>query len=156
MSSQSRRIEVDVVIDAPADLIFAYLARPDNHVELDTSGMVISSTECRAVTHVGDRFVMNMRNKIRGDHQVENHVICYEDGAAIGWAPAEPGKEPAGHTWTWRIKPISPTQTLVAEIYDWSAFRNTDMLDHLPVISRSQMQESLARLAKAIRNLGNN
>jgi uncharacterized protein YndB with AHSA1/START domain len=140
---------VSAVIDAPAELIFTFLSRPDNHVALDASGMLRASTH-HALTQVGAVFVMNMYNQTKGDHQVENHLVCYERGRAVDWAPAERGEEPAGHTWTWRLKPIGPEQTLVTEIYDWSAFRHTDMLDHLPVISRSPMQESLARLAKAI------
>jgi hypothetical protein len=93
---------------------------------------------------------MNMHNEIKGDHQVENHVICYEPGRAIGWAPAEPGSEPAGHTWTWQLTPKGKNQTLVTEIYDWSSFRNVDMLDYLPVIDLTQMQASLDRLAEAL------
>src|ERR1017187_3212815 len=66
----------------------------------------------------GTVFVMNMRNRIKGDHQVENHVVIYEPDRAIGWAPAEPGCEPAGHTWTWRLTPFADNRTLVTETYD--------------------------------------
>jgi hypothetical protein len=84
---QGQLIEVSAVIDAPADLIFAFLARPDNHVALDTSGMIRGSAGHRPVTRLGDLFVIDMHNQIRGRPQVENHVICYERGRAIGWAP---------------------------------------------------------------------
>ena len=151
MPTQTNRIEVSRVIDAPAELVFTFLTRPDNHVALDASGMIRSSADHRTLTETGAVFVMNMHNAMRGDHQVENHVICYEPGRAIGWAPAEPGEEPAGHTWTWRIAPIGPEQALVSQTYDWSAFRHTDVLNHLPVISRGQMQESVERLAEALR-----
>jgi hypothetical protein len=77
---------------------------------------------------------------------------------SVGWRclataldAAEPSEEPAGHTWTWRLTPNGPEQTLVTEIYDWSAFRHTDMLDHLAVVNRGQMQESIKRLAEALR-----
>ncbi|MCX2934262.1 SRPBCC family protein [Mycobacterium sp. CVI_P3] len=150
MPTQIRRIEVSGVINAPAELVFAFLARPDNHVALDTTGMIRSSADHRTLTELGTVFVMNMHNRMKGDHQVENHVICYEPRRAIGWAPAEPGEEPAGHTWTWRMTPLGPERTLVTETYDWSAFRHTDMLDHLPVADRSQMQESLQRLAEEL------
>jgi uncharacterized protein YndB with AHSA1/START domain len=151
MPNQMRRIEVSGVIDAPTELVFRFLTRPDNHVAIDTSGMIRSSADHRILTKLGTVFVMNMHNQMRGEHQVENHVICYEPGCAIGWAPAEPGEEPAGHTWTWRLTPIGPQQTRVTEIYDWSTFRHIDMLDHLPVVNRSQMQESIKRLAEALR-----
>jgi hypothetical protein len=146
MPTQNSRIEVSRVIDVPAELVFTILARPGNHVALDTSGMIDSSAEDCTLTGIGDVFVMNMR----GGHQVENHVIWYEFGRVIGWAPAEPGQEPAGHTWTWRMTPIGPEQTRVSHTYDWSAFRHLEVLDHLPVINRDQMQESIERLADAL------
>ena len=150
MPGTRRRIEVSRVANAPARKVFAFLTRPDNHRALDTSGMIRSSADHHRVTETGAVFVMNMHNEIKGDHQVENHVICYEPDRAIGWAPAEPGADPAGHTWIWRLTPKGPNQTLVTEIYDWSSLRNVDMLHHLPVIDRPQMQASLDRLAEAL------
>jgi len=94
---------------------------------------------------------MNMRNRIKGDHQVENHVVIYEPDRAIGWAPAEPGCEPAGHTWTWRLTPFADNRTLVTETYDGSGFKHKEMLDYLPVINQDQVQASLDRLAEALR-----
>jgi len=103
MPGTRRRIEVSRVANAPARKVFAFLTRPDNHRALDTSGMIRSSADHHRVTETGAVFVMNMHNEIKGDHQVENHVICYEPDRAIGWAPAEPGADPAGHTWIWRL-----------------------------------------------------
>ncbi|WP_449560665.1 hypothetical protein [Mycolicibacterium mageritense] len=143
---------MEATVDATADRIFDYLARPANHATLDTSGMIIGAADDSTITQVGATFVMNMRNDMRGRHEVENHVIRYEYGRAIGWAPAEPGTDPAGHTWTWLMTPRGPRHTLVSEVYDWSEFRNADMVDRLPVISREQMKESLERLANAVRN----
>lgn len=134
MGRDTRVIEVSRVIDAPASSVFAFLARPDNHVALDTSGMIRGSADHATVTAVGQVFVMNMSNAFKGDHQVENHVVSFEPDRAIGWAPAEPGKEPAGHTWQWRLRPMGRNQTLVTQIHDWSAFTHVDMLDHLPVV----------------------
>jgi hypothetical protein len=53
MLGQSRRIEVSRVIDAAAHAVFALLVRPDNHVVLDTSGMMRRSAGHGAVTGVG-------------------------------------------------------------------------------------------------------
>jgi uncharacterized protein YndB with AHSA1/START domain len=150
MPGARRRIEVSRVVNAPAGKVFAFLTKPDNHCALDTSGMIRSSADHHRVTETGAVFVMNMHNQTKGDHQVANHVICYEPDRAIGWAPAEPGADPAGHTWTWHLTPKGPNQTLVTEIYDWSSFRNVDMLSHLPVIDHAQMHASLDRLAEAL------
>ncbi len=40
---------------------------------------------------------------------------------------------------------------MFSETYDWSAFRRTDMLQYLPVTDRDQMEESMERLAEALR-----
>jgi hypothetical protein len=53
MGRPSRRIEVSRVINAPAMKVFAFLATPDNHVALDTSGMIRGSADHRTVTEAG-------------------------------------------------------------------------------------------------------
>jgi uncharacterized protein YndB with AHSA1/START domain len=147
---QARSMEVARVVAAPAEKVFSFLSDPANHAALDTSGMVRGAATSGLITGVGDVFVMNMHNAIRGDHQVENHVVAYETGRAIGWAPAEPGRTPAGHTWTWRMAPAGAGRTLVSQIYDWSRFSHPEMLDHLPVINRAQLLESVDRLAHVL------
>jgi uncharacterized protein YndB with AHSA1/START domain len=142
-------ITVTRVVDAPAARVFAYLANPANHRALDTSGMIQGAADPRPITEIGQVFVMNMHNPIKGDHQVENHVIAFEPDHAIGWAPAEPGHPPAGHTYTWRLTPADDHHhhTEVTQTHDWSAFTHTDMLAHLPVVNKDQLQASLNKLA---------
>jgi uncharacterized protein YndB with AHSA1/START domain len=147
---EERRIEVSRVLEASAARVFEFLANPANHPQLDTSGMVRSSASQVPITAVGDVFVMNMRNQMKGDHQVENHVIVFERCRAIGWAPAEPGRKPAGHTWVWRMTPVIEGRTSVSHIYDWSEFTPREMLPYLPVLNRDQLQTSLDRLAQAL------
>ncbi|WP_216902394.1 SRPBCC family protein [Nocardia alni] len=150
MSVPVRRLEVSRVIDAPAAVIFSFLNTPANHVALDASGMVREAAGPGALTGVGAVFVMTMHRAPVGDYRVENHVVVHEPARAIGWAPASPGRTPAGHTWTWTMTPITRDRTLVAEIYDWSKFGNHDLIDRLPLINRNQMRESLDRLAEAV------
>ena len=151
MSDPQRRIRVCRVINAPASQVFSFLADPTNHVLLDMSGMIRSASDGTPIRAADDVFVMNMHNEIRGDHQVENHVIVYEPERAIGWAPAEPGQPPAGHTYVWELATEGGGRTLVTQTYDWSAFTHLDMLDHLPVVDESQLRESLDKLADALR-----
>lgn len=138
------------MIDAPAAEIFRFLSDPANHAVLDTSGMVRGAAPGATIAGVGDVFVMNISNDVKGDHHDENHVVVYEPDRAIGWAPAEPGRTPAGHTWTWRLEPREGERTVVRHVYDWSRFTHTDMLHHLRVIDGSQMLESVGRLAAAL------
>ena len=130
--------------------IFAFLINPDNHRVFDTSGMVRGSTDHAVPGDVGAVFVMDMHNEFKGDHRVENHVVVFERDRAIGWAPAEPGQEPAGHTFVWRLAPVAGGRTRVSQTYDWSAFTHLDMLAHMPVVDRDQLRASLDRLAAAV------
>jgi hypothetical protein len=75
MGSKARMMEASRVIDAPAQRIFAFLARPGNHVLLDTSGMIRGSAGHVTVTRTGTVFLMNMHNQTKGGHQVENRVV---------------------------------------------------------------------------------
>jgi uncharacterized protein YndB with AHSA1/START domain len=145
-----RSISVSRIIDAPPFQVFAFLAEPANHVRLDTSGMIRSAADGSGIRATGDVFLMNMYNDIRGHHQVENHVIVYEHDRAIGWAPAEPGQPPAGHTFVWELAAVDDRRTLVSQTYDWSAFTHLDMLDHLPVVDETQLRASLDKLASIL------
>ena len=88
MPEPSRSISVSRIIDAPASQVFAFLAEPANHVRFESSGMIRSAADGAPIGATGDVFLMNMHNDIRGYHQVENHVIVYEQDRAIGWSPA--------------------------------------------------------------------
>lgn len=138
------------LVARPAEVVFAFLAEPARHPSFDTSGMVRRAATVGRLTGVGEVFVMEMHNAMRGSHRVECHVVEYEDGRALGWAPAEPGSPPAGHTWTWRLRPDGPDRTWVSQTYDWSAFTHTDHLDRLPVVDREGLQASLDLLAGAV------
>jgi uncharacterized protein YndB with AHSA1/START domain len=150
VSEQVSRIVVSRVVHAPQGRIFAFLVNPENHRCFDTSGMVRGSADHTVPGGVGAVFVMDMHNEFKGDHRVENHVVVFERDRAIGWAPAERGQEPAGHTFVWRLSPVDDDRTLVSQIYDWSAFAHREMLSHLPVVDRDQLRASLDRLADAV------
>jgi uncharacterized protein YndB with AHSA1/START domain len=146
---RARSIRVERIVDAPVSQVFAFLADPANHVRLDTSGMMRSAANPSTITAMGDVFVMNMHNDFKGDHQVENHVVAYEPDRAIGWAPAEPGESPAGHTYVWELGPDGD-RTIVSQTYDWSEFTHLDMLEHMPVVDERQLRASLDKLADAL------
>lgn len=73
---------------------------------------------------------------------------------AIGWAPAEPGRRPAGHTFVWRLT-AERDSTMVSLTYDWSSFTHHTMRHHLPVLGRDQLSESVDRLVGALAPGGN-
>ncbi|QWF85198.1 hypothetical protein HUW46_08652 [Amycolatopsis sp. CA-230715] len=56
----------------------------------------------------------------------------------------------AGHTYVWRLRPLSANRTEVTQIHDWSRFTHVEMLPHLPVVNRDQLRASLDLLADAL------
>jgi uncharacterized protein YndB with AHSA1/START domain len=124
--SVSRRIE------APADRIFALLANPDRHTDLDGSGMLRGAQGAKPITGVGDRFIMNMFfDGMGGDYAMDNHVVDFEPGRRIAWTPSgadnrvtsRTGAEigvPAGHRWSFDLVPDGDA-TVVTETYDCTA-----------------------------------
>ncbi len=57
-------ISVTGTVDAPVERVFALLADPDRHPDLDASGMVRHSETHLAITELGDVFMMAMHNDL--------------------------------------------------------------------------------------------
>lgn len=155
--SVSRRIE------APASEIFAVLANPVRHLELDGSGMLRGAVTTDPVTKAGDVFVMKMYFEAHGDYQMNNHVVEFEQDRLIGWEPesgeGHPDTEPNapagtearwGHRWSYRLTPDGQDATIVTESYDCSKApeeERTGMQDGR--VWLTAMAETLARLDAA-------
>jgi hypothetical protein len=120
-------VSVSRRIDAPAAEVFAILADPARHQEIDGSGMVREATGPGPIAGVGDTFGMRMHNDEMGDYEMLNHVVEYERDRRIGWEPAlakagrpqdeEAVGDRAGHRWSYQLTPDGPG-TVVTEIYD--------------------------------------
>lgn len=118
----SRRIE------ATAHVVFAVLADPVKHLELDGSGMLRGAVTDGVVTKFGDVFVMKMYYPELGNYEMNNHVVEYELDRRIGWEPVAGRGHPDefatdarwGHRWTFDLAQDGPASTIVTEIYDCS------------------------------------
>lgn len=150
VETTDRSIQASRTIDAPPERTFALIADPDRHPDLDASGMIRASRTHLAIEELGDVFTMDMHNDLFGDYTMENHVVVYEPDTALGWAPAAPGEEPAGHTWTYRLTPVGRDATQVTLTYDWSAVTDPEMLQYLPVVDADAVAASLDLLAEAL------
>jgi hypothetical protein len=129
--SQPDAISVSRRIPVSSDVVFALLADPTKHPEIDGSGMLRSATSSGAITGVGDTFTMRMHNDEMGDYEMINHVVEYEAGRRIAWEPAllHAGRAEdeagvvmrAGHRWLYQLEPVSSDATVVTESYDCSS-----------------------------------
>ncbi|HLW45797.1 MAG TPA: SRPBCC family protein [Acidimicrobiales bacterium] len=115
-------------IPAPASRIFAVLADPRRHPEIDGSGMVKCALTTQPVAGVGDVFVMAMHNAEMGDYEMTSQVVEYEPDRTIAWEPVltaatrEEDKdgigEPAHYRWSYTLTPDGENVTVVTETYD--------------------------------------
>ena len=92
----SDSISASLVIDAPAEVIFAFLAHPANHQIFDASNMVGDCLTHGRIADVGQVFTMKMtwtddEGKAR-QYVTDNHVTDFDEGRTIEWAPARQGR----------------------------------------------------------------
>jgi uncharacterized protein YndB with AHSA1/START domain len=110
-----RQVSRSVEVAAPAAELFAYVADPRRHHEVDGSGTVHENVTAPAKLAAGDRFSTKMR-MFGLPYRITSTVTAVKPGALIEW------RHPFGHRWRWEFDEISPTLTRVTETFD---FRDT-------------------------------
>lgn len=121
-------VSVSRRIAAPAAAVFAVLADPARHPEIDGSGMLREVVGRPVISGVGDTFTVRMHNAEMGDYEMTNYVVEYVPGRRIGWEPemsaasraedqADVGVR-AHQRWSYELTPDGPDGTLVTETYD--------------------------------------
>jgi hypothetical protein len=110
-----RQVSRCVEVAAPAGELFAIVADPRQHGEIDGSGTVRENASAPAELVAGARFSTKMR--MYGlPYRITSTVTALKPGALIEW------RHPFGHHWRWEFDEISPTLTRVTETFD---FRDT-------------------------------
>jgi hypothetical protein len=155
----SEQLKVTRDVDASPEQVFALLAEPGRHLEVDGSGLIRGLAEGSTITGTGDTFLMNMKNPILGDYQVRNTVCAYDPGRKIGWAPnlfpADGYKDKigemvtGGHTFVWELAPSAAGGTTVTQTHDWSGVGDPAFKSIFPMITEAMMTESIDRVGKA-------
>jgi uncharacterized protein YndB with AHSA1/START domain len=117
-------------IPASPETVFALLADPARHPEIDGSGMLNEATSSDAIAAVGDVFTIKMHNDEMGEYEMMNHVVAFDPNRQIAWEPAlfrasRPEDENdvgvrAGHCWSYTLEPDDSGGTLVTETFDCS------------------------------------
>ncbi|MEP1124319.1 MAG: SRPBCC domain-containing protein [Ilumatobacter sp.] len=151
--SDTASCTVERTIPAPARALFAVLTDPNRHIDLDTSGFVTGLDHGDRLHEVGQKFTMNMTgDHMGGDYQTDNFVSAFDDNKMVGWKTAPAGTEPPGWEWLWELRSDGSDQTTVTLTYDWSKVTDQALLDKVgfPLVSETQMSESVSRLAAAV------
>jgi hypothetical protein len=107
-----RQVSRSVEVAAPATELFAIVADPRRHGEIDGSGTVGENFKAPAKLAVGDRFSTKMR-MLGLPYRIRSAVTALTPGALIEW------RHPFGHRWRWEFEEISPTLTRVTETFDF-------------------------------------
>lgn len=108
-----RQVAYRLTVRAAADELWALLADPHRHHEVDGSGTVKPTVEGPHRLAVGDRFTVHMK-KYRVPYVMPLTVTGAEPGRLIEWA------HPGGHRWRWELRDNGDGTTDVTETFDYS------------------------------------
>ena len=101
-----------IVINAPAEKIFAILSNPRRHKEIDGTKTIQENISGPDKLVLGSKFGMKMRLGI--DYRIQNTVVEYEENSLIGW------RHLGRWIWRYELVNIGPQMTQVTETFDAS------------------------------------
>jgi hypothetical protein len=148
------RYEVQREIAASPAKIFAVLSDPSGHVQIDSSGMLMSADGDR-VQKVGDTFVVHMdRDSLNdvplGKYDVTVVITKFEPDALIEWTILGRSKPPINHLYGYELVP-SETGTLVTTYYDWSQIAEEHRGKiNFPIVPNVFVRATLGILARSV------
>jgi hypothetical protein len=101
-----------IVINAPAEKIFAVLANPHRHKEIDGSATIQENISGPEKLVLGSKFGMRMHLGV--DYRIRNTVVEYSENSLIAWRHV--GR------WIWRYELVNMglNLTQVTETFDAS------------------------------------
>ena len=101
-----------IVINAPAEKIFAILSDPRRHKEIDGSSTIQENISGPDKLVLGSKFGMQMHLGI--DYRIRNTVVEYKENELIAW------RHLGRWIWRYELVNIGPQQTQVTETFDAS------------------------------------
>lgn len=145
-------IVVSREVAAPPAALFALLADPRRHPDIDGSAMVRGDVDAGPITAVGQVFRMQVRHPRAGDYLTDNLVTRFEPDAVVAWRTGAVDAEPPGWEWTWSLEPLADGTTRVSLHYDWSDVHDPAVLERVrfPGVPREDLEATLDRLAAAV------
>jgi uncharacterized protein YndB with AHSA1/START domain len=150
-------ISATMVINAPAEAIFAVLADPTKHAAIDGTGWVCETLDSAPLTAAGQIFRMSMYhpNHPDGTYQTANRVQVFDQPSTISWEPGYDAGDGilrfGGWIWRYDLTPAGPSDTTVRLTYDWSAVPDS-IREHIgfPPFPPEHLDNSLAHLAELV------
>ncbi len=132
------------VVPFPPSAVFALLADPRRHADVDGSGTVRGRLRGPDRLAPGSRFGMRMRLVV--PYAITNTVVEFEEGRRIAW------RHLGRHIWRWELEAVAEG-TRVTETFDWGPSLAPWALERLGVPARNarSIDATLARLPDALR-----
>jgi uncharacterized protein YndB with AHSA1/START domain len=143
---------VERVIAAPPEKIFALLADPRRHHDIDGSGTVHAAKDAPERLTMGSTFGMSMKAGIT--YSMENTVVEFEENRRIAWEPRLKGKYVhwiGGRVWRYELEPVEGG-TLVRESWDISLDSTKFLIRPGRKKTRKAMEQTLERIEELVTN----
>jgi uncharacterized protein YndB with AHSA1/START domain len=145
------QVSVERVVPAAPERVFALLADPRRHREIDGSGTLVDAVDGPARLYRGARFAMAM--KAGAPYQMTNTVVEFEEGRRIAWQPRPSSRLAAlaigGRIWRYELAPVDGG-TLVRETWDVRRERFPLALVAARPLTRRAMTRTLQRLEERL------
>jgi hypothetical protein len=108
-----RKVSRAAEVQAPAAELFAIVADPHRHGELDGSGTVLDTVAGPRQLTRDATFSVKMK-QFGLPYKITSQVTDFDDGHVLEW------RHPLGHRWRWEFTPLSEDSTRVTETFDYS------------------------------------
>jgi hypothetical protein len=152
---ESEQMTATLTIDAAPDAVFAVLADPSAHAQIDGTGWVREAIDRAKLTDEGQIFRMAMyhENHPDKDYKMANRVEMLEPPRTIAWQPGSESSDGGridfgGWVWRYDLEATAPSQTKVTLTYDWSAATaEVRGFIQFPPFGRDHLDHSLQHLA---------
>ncbi len=145
------QVGVERVVAASPQEVFALLADPRRHREIDGSGTLRETVDGPPRLHRGARFGMKMH--LGGPYEMTNTVVEFEEGRRIAWQPRPTNAVAAlvigGRVWRYELEPVEGG-TLVRETWDIRKERFPLPLVAARWATRRAMARTLERLEERL------
>ncbi len=140
-----RSVSRSAIVLAPPEEVFALLADPRRHHEVDGSRTVRGVLRAPERLGPGARFGMRMRFGV--PYVITNTVVEFEENRRIAW------RHLGHHVWRYVLEPVD-RGTRVTETFDWGSSRTPRLLELLgyPVRNAKSIEQTLQRLADCFRS----
>ena len=142
---------VERIIPAPPEPIFALIADPRRHSEIDGSGTVREAKDLPDHLELGSTFGMSMKFVV--SYSMVSEVIEFEPNRRIAWQtrPAKSlgGKSGGGRIWRYELEPVEGG-TRVRESWDISQEKIKAIVQPARKRMRTAMTKTLARIEQIV------